>query len=148
MFSKACEYAIRSLIYVTEKSKNGERVSVTDISTAVESPFAFTGKTLQKLVKQDIISSAKGPNGGFYITEEQAKANRLADVVSLIDGNAVFQGCGLGLKICKENQPCPLHQNFKEIRKQLKKMLQSTTVAELAESQATQKTFLNNINRN
>ena len=51
MFSKACEYAIRSTIYIAERSNLDKRVSITDIAKAIDSPEAFTAKILQQQKK-------------------------------------------------------------------------------------------------
>ena len=51
----------------------------------------------------------------------------LSDIVSAIDGENIYNGCGLGLKQCNEKMPCPIHYQFKEIRDELKKMLETTT---------------------
>ena len=133
MFSKACEYGIRSLIFITAKSNKGECVNITDISKEIDSPPAFTAKILQKLVKGSIIKSVKGPKGGFCIAESKTETATLADVVTLIDGDEIFTGCGLGLKVCNALKPCPLHYKFKSIRDDLKQMLQKTKLKDLAE---------------
>ena len=57
---------------------------------------------------------------------------KLCSIVYAIDGDAVYTGCGLGLKKCNENKPCPVHNQFKLIREELKKMLETTTVKTLA----------------
>lgn len=132
MFSKACEYGIRSLIFITKKSSEGSRVNISDISKAIDSPNAFTAKILQKLVKGKLVQSAKGPRGGFYINEKDIDKVQLSDVVKIVDGDNIYKGCGLGLKECNELQPCPLHEKFKQVRGDLKKMLQSTSLYDLA----------------
>lgn len=70
VYSKACEYAIRSLIFITMKSTSRERVHLDEISKVINSPSTFTAKILQKLVKTGIILSVKEPRGGFQISEE------------------------------------------------------------------------------
>ncbi len=58
----------------------------------------------------------------------------LADVVVAIDGNKIFNGCGLGLDECSEVRPCPLHFEFKRIRKDLYALLSTTKLGELQDS--------------
>lgn len=133
MFSKACEYGIRSLIFITLKSTDGNRLNVMDIADEIDSPVAFTAKILQELVKGNILTSVKGPHGGFTITNQSARKVRLYDIVKIIDGDTIYNGCGLGLKECSVNKPCPLHDKFMEVRTGLKTMLKETTLQELAE---------------
>ena len=71
MFSKACEYGIRAAVYITLQSLEGRRVSVNEIAEEIDSPIAFTAKTLQLLTRNDIIKSVKGPTGGFEIDREE-----------------------------------------------------------------------------
>jgi DNA-binding IscR family transcriptional regulator len=56
---------------------------------------------------------------------------KLSAVVFAIDGDKVYHGCGLGLPSCNENMPCPVHAQFKEIREDLKNMLETTTMKSL-----------------
>ena len=132
MFSKACEYGIRAAIYIAQQSLVDRKVSLKDVAKAIESPTAYTSKILQKLSKNSIIKSDKGPTGGFSMNKIELDKAKLSSIVYAIDGDAVYTGCGLGLKKCNENKPCPVHNQFKLIREELKKMLETTTVKTLA----------------
>ena len=132
MFSKACEYGIKSAIYIISQSLLGKKVSLKDIAQEINSPEAFTSKILQLLVKKNIIESHKGPAGGFYIDPEYLNSIRLIQIVSAIDGDNIFRGCALGLEKCNENLPCPVHDKFKVIRDELKYMLETTSIYELS----------------
>lgn len=132
MFSKACEYGIKSAIFIAIKSFEGQRVGPKEIAVEIDSPQAFTAKILQALVKHNIIKSVKGAYGGFEINKNDIKAIRLSQIVNAIDGDSVYNKCGLGLNDCNENYPCPVHNKFKIVRDELKDMLQNTTLEELA----------------
>lgn len=132
MFSKACEYGIRATIYISEQSLRDRKVSLKDVARAIESPEAYTSKILQQLVRNNIIKSEKGPTGGFSIDKQVLEKVTLSSIVSAIDGNAIYTGCGLGLKKCNEKKPCPVHNQFKIIRENLKTMLETTTIKALA----------------
>lgn len=132
MFSKACEYGIRAMLYIAQKTREGERIGIKEIAKGIDSPEAFMAKILQDLSRKGLVMSMKGPNGGFYI-DSKARKITLAEVVTSIDGDGLFTGCGLGLKACNERKPCPIHNQFKEIRIKLKSMLESTYVEEFTE---------------
>ena len=127
IFSKTCEYAIRAVLYIAHKSALDKRVGIKDIAAGIDSPELYLAKILQDLGRKGIISSAKGPNGGFYIGSESL-SRPISDIVEAVDGNGLFYGCGLGLKQCSEIQPCPLHDEFKAIRTQIKDLLYNTTI--------------------
>ena len=93
------------------------------------------------MAKQNLVSSTKGPNGGFYIDAEQENM-RLLDLVNAIDGDRLFKGCGLGLKHCSEIHPCPIHYEYKAIREGLTKLLSEKSLKAVAEEVASGKATL------
>ena len=103
-----------------------------EISEAIESPTAYTSKILQKLSRNSIINADKGPTGGFSMDKVKLEKVKLSSIVSAIDGENIYHGCGLGLKKCNEKMPCPVHNQFKIIREELKKMSETTTIKSLA----------------
>ena len=127
MFSKACEYGIRATIYIAKQSQLGKKVSLKEVAEAIESPIAYTSKILQLLSRNQIINSDKGPTGGFSIDVVKLEKVKLSTIVFAIDGDSIYKGCGLGLKKCNEKMPCPVHHQFKIVRDELKKMLETTT---------------------
>lgn|SRR5690606_33740423 len=133
MFSKTCEYGIKAAIYIAGSSKEGKRVRLKDIASNIDSPEAFTAKILQQLVKNNIIDSVKGPSGGFEINQLKMQTIMLNEIVLAIDGDKIYNGCGLGLNKCSEHKPCPLHNKFQIIRNDLKNMLTSTSLCDLSE---------------
>ena len=142
MFSKSCEYGIKAMIYIATQSMQDIRIKIGDISENVGSPEAFTAKILGALVKQRIVRSQTGPNGGFYIDKHRMKEIKVSEIVAAIDGDSIYNGCGLGLSECSNAQPCPMHHKFVKIRAQLKVMLQTTTIYDLAVGLKSGKTIL------
>ena len=142
MFSKTCEYGIRAAIFIASESYQNNRVGLRDIAEKIDSPEAFTAKILQLLSKNNIIHSIKGVGGGFEIPKENMSQIKLSQIVTALDGNRVFTGCGLGLKQCSEDHPCPVHDKFKSIRNELAFMLENTNLEELAIGIKSGDTFL------
>lgn len=142
MFSKACEYGIKASIYIAEQSLAGRKAGLKEISEAIESPTAYTSKILQQLCRNGIINSDKGPTGGFSMDVQKIEKIKLSAIVFAIDGDSIYNGCGLGLKKCDEKKPCPVHDQFKLVRDELKKMLETTTVRTLAMNHEKKLTFL------
>lgn len=143
MFSKSCEYAIKATIHLCMETKDGGRLSIAEISEAIDSPEPFTAKILQTLARHGIISSAKGPGGGFFI-ESKAEPIKVIEIIDLIDGKHAFERCGLGLKECDENHPCPIHIEFKSYSSKLKRLLETKTIQEFSKQIADGKAFLMN----
>ena len=126
-FSKTCEYAIRAVLYIASQSQEGKRVGIKEIAESINSPEYFLGKILQRLSREGIILSVKGPNGGFYL-DANGLNRPIADIVITLEGDEIFTGCGMGLSYCSESNPCPLHNEFKKIRNQITYMLHKSTI--------------------
>ncbi len=121
-----------SSIFIAMNSYEGKRVSPKEIANEIDSPKAFTAKILQALVKHNVINSIQGAHGGFEIDKDSISLVKLSQIVNAIDGDSIYNGCGLGLKTCDENHPCPVHDKFKGVRDELKYMLENTSLEELA----------------
>ena len=141
MFSKACEYAIRALLFIAQKTEDGSRVGIKEIAKGIDSPEHYIAKILQDLSRKGLVQSQKGPSGGFYLDQSSLNAS-LADVVRVVDGDSIFSGCALGLKQCSEVKPCPLHYEFKKIRDSISHMLQTATLGEFNQQLEKSKLFL------
>lgn len=142
MFSKACEHGIKAMIYIATQSLEGKRVKIGDIVENSGSPEAFTGKVLGALTKHNIVNSHTGPYGGFEIGLAQMKEIKVSDIVFAIDGDSLYNGCALGLKECDNTYPCPIHDKFVKIRRDLKIMLETTSIYDLAIGLKSGKTLL------
>lgn len=132
MFSKATEYALRATIFIAQKGSEENKLGIDEIAKAINSPKYFTAKILQTLTKENkIISSVRGPNGGFYLT---ARARRLPieRVLRAMGEENVLEKCVLGLKKCSNAQPCPMHAQYTDIRKQLIYLFTSRSIEEFA----------------
>lgn len=132
MFSKACEYAIKASIYIAQQNLSERRVNVKEIAHAIDAPEAFTAKILQQMCKAEVMQSVRGKQGGFYLSTEKMQETRIYDIITIIDGDSIFVTCGLGLKECSSQNPCPVHNEFRLVRERLIEMACKYTLADLA----------------
>ena len=143
MISKSCKYAIRASIYIAARTKEGEKPGVKEVAKEIEAPAAFTAKILQTLNRSKVVTSIKGPYGGFYCSEEQLEMPVL-EVVNAIDGLDVFQECVMGLRQCADAHPCPMHNKYAGTRDRLLKNFRETSVGSLAEDLSEGSAFIKN----
>lgn len=133
MLSQKTKYAIRAVLYLSvNASKNGKLKGGKEISEELKIPSAFTIKILQELAKKNIISSVKGPKGGFYLSEKNLNLP-LIRIIDAMDDMAFFNSCGLGLSECSEEKPCPVHGTFKIARNNLFQLFSKKNISELSE---------------
>ncbi len=132
MFSKSCQYGIRAVLHLAVYSSEEKRLGVNEIAEKLEVPKHFLAKILQQLAKENLISSTKGPSGGFFLSQKNKESN-LREIVEVLDVHHIFTDCILGLKECSAEKPCPLHFQAYGIREGLNYQLQFQTIAEIAE---------------
>ncbi|MCB0635118.1 MAG: Rrf2 family transcriptional regulator [Lewinella sp.] len=131
MFSQACKYAMRAMLYLSEHASAERKMGVKELSDELDIPQPYLAKVLQNLARQRLIASAKGPNGGFYLEEDQQE-NKLADIIAQIDGEDFFSACVMGLPVCSAQNPCPLHVQAYAYREGLVYQLRNNTIREMA----------------
>lgn len=130
MFKKETEYALRALVYICEQNQSKRRPGLTEIAEEIQAPAPFTAKILQRLVKNEVLTSQKGRGGGFFFTEGQGDAI-LKDIVLITEGSKVFTACGFGLGNCNDENPCPIHDQYLKVRVQLDELFSKNTIRDL-----------------
>ncbi len=132
MLSKTSKYAVRAVIYIAFYGTGEHNIDIRTISSKLDIPSPFLAKILQVLARYEILSSTKGPNGGFGIKKDPFKVS-LYDIVKIFDGDDLFKKCLLSLRVCNENGiQCPMHTKYEEIRKQLIDMFKHQSIGKLA----------------
>src|SRR5262252_3872278 len=122
IFSNATEYAIRGLAELAGRAENGKSM------------------LLEKLVKGNILKSAKGRGGGFTCARP-AHQITLMQIIEVMEGPQCFDRCVVGLDKCNDTMPCAQHDLYKPIRQRLKDYLNTTTLADMASSLKTKQAW-------
>lgn len=144
MLGRTTEYAIRAMVYIYIRNQNGEKPSFKEIAKNIDSPEQFTGKVLQNLARSNIVSSVKGKGGGFFFSEP-TKSLTLYEIIKAVEGDEYFSKCGFGLKQCDSSNPCPMHDDYSEIRKAFFRLTNGQTIQSLAEKINQHKAVLNRL---
>lgn len=146
IFSNPSEYAIRALSELVlmaqdssavpgaaAASRRAGYVMLDKLTEQASLPREFLAKIFRQLVEGGILTSAKGPGGGFALAKP-AHDISLLNVIEVIDGGHQIDGCVVGLARCNDHMPCPQHDLFKPIRQRLRAYLSTTTLADTAAS--------------
>jgi Rrf2 family protein len=131
MLSKSSKYALKAVLYLAKNSNETRRVMVKDMAKPIDVPQAYIAKLLQKLSKLGLISSIRGPKGGFYLSLAN-KEQSVLNIIYAIDGSEKLNSCLLSLKECNALKPCPLHDIANPSRLNLIAVLREQTIANLA----------------
>ncbi|MGD2152944.1 MAG: Rrf2 family transcriptional regulator [Gemmatimonadales bacterium] len=129
MISKTGEYGLRAVVYIVVEGK-GSAMRANEIAKALGVPANYLSKTLHQLARAGILSSERGPRGGFRLAKSPETLS-LADVLGPLDPSWLECGCLLGLPRCSDEDPCPLHERWKGVREPVCQFFQRTTLAEV-----------------
>lgn len=130
LFSRQCEYAIQAVLFLALHPE-GERVPTNDLTRRLKIPFHFLGKIMQSLTRKGLLTSEKGPKGGFSLALP-AEDITLFHIVEAIDGAAFTHTCVLGFPECSGKNPCAVHHTWGDQRDQIYQMLVSRNIGEMA----------------
>ena len=142
IYSNACEYGIRAMVHLADYAV-GTRVLAREVADKEVIPGPFLGKVFQTLVKAGLLTSSKGPGGGFSLAREATEIT-LYDIRAAIDGVRDLERCAVGLAECSDDQPCPMHDSWSPIKDRIKTYLAETTLEEMAKATRRKKALLAN----
>jgi Rrf2 family protein len=129
-FSRQCEYALQSVLYLALKP-TGELTSIKELASKLSIPYHFVAKILQDLAYKKLLTSQKGPSGGFALAVP-ARDITLFHIVEAVDGVAFTNACLLGFPECSEKNPCAIHQQWAGLRDAIYNLLVNKNIAEMA----------------
>ena len=146
MLSNTSKYAVRALIYMGIFAGRNEKIGIKKITSDLNIPSPFLGKILQSLVKNKILSSTKGPKGGFSLRKDP-KEITLYEIITVFDGEEFFTNCLVDLDACldfraKGGKACTIHDCFCDVRRGIRDFYKQTTLATVAEEFIEKKNLL------
>lgn len=130
IYTKTGEYAIKVILFLAQHSKE-DFVRTSDIGKKEDIPAHYLAKILQRMVKYGYVDSFKGRRGGFKITE-RAKKSSILEIVERVEGPVINLKCVTGLRECTDEEPCPLHDEWADLRNKIYSMIASKSVQEVA----------------
>lgn len=130
MFSNSAKYALNAVLYLSLHTHEDKKLMTKDLSDRINVPKPYLAKILQDLSRHGIISSTKGPKGGFYLSEDNRKLS-LIEIVEVMDGKQRLNSCVLGFEACNNENPCALHHIVGRANTEFVKNLQETTIQDL-----------------
>lgn len=132
MFSASCHYGLQAMFYIALHSTSVKNVELSEIAEKQNIPKHFLSKILQLLVKHKLLTSMKGPNGGFRLVKPPEEVT-LIEIIEAIDGLDIFTQCGVSYQACDDKNPCQIHTEYKRIREKVYQLFNTKTLEGLTE---------------
>jgi Rrf2 family transcriptional regulator, iron-sulfur cluster assembly transcription factor len=127
MLSATADHAIRAVLVLARADRF---MRAEEIAAATGAPHNYMAKTLNALAKTGLVTSARGPAGGFTLAVAPS-AIPIARIVDLFDIPRVRTRCMLGSIPCDPSNPCTAHECWTRMTDARREPLLNTTVADL-----------------
>ena len=127
--SRESEYGIQGLIHLSQQPP-GTVMQLAAIAEAQGLPLSFLAKIFQKLTQYGLIRSFRGATRGYTLSRPPGEIS-LREVLEAIEGPGLFEHCIFWSHHCAEDNPCILHEGWKQIKPKLTAMMEVTTLQDL-----------------
>jgi Rrf2 family protein len=129
MLSSTSDYALRAILLLAQ-AEPGQPVRADEIARATGAPANYLAKTLNALAKARLVTSARGPLGGFTLAIAPDELT-LACIVDCFDEVRPASRCLLGNRPCDALHPCRAHDRWSMVQRTHRAALAETTIADL-----------------
>ncbi|PIR18496.1 MAG: hypothetical protein COV48_07215 [Elusimicrobia bacterium CG11_big_fil_rev_8_21_14_0_20_64_6] len=133
--STPLRHALQALAIIA--ARPGGCLELVGIARFFNLPEAALAKSFQSLVRAGVLSSRRGPNGGYRLDRAPNKVS-LASVIEALGGIDRQRGrCLLEERACSAGGACALHAAAVEADERMRKTLRALTLADLKMPQRT-----------
>jgi Rrf2 family protein len=127
LISKTAEYALRAVLFIARQSEQGP-VRANELARVLGVPSNYLSKILHTLARAGLLTSGRGPRGGFQLAKT-ADEMLLADVLEALDPSLLRSDCLLGNPTCSDEEACAVHHRWRDLRDPICEFFRGTTVA-------------------
>lgn len=128
-FSSSTVHAIDSLLYMV---RNGgeNRYDVELLAGAQNISPSYLAKVLQRLSRKGIVTSQRGPHGGYSLARPPEKVN-LRQIAEIFEGSVPLYDCLASVKGCQIAIRCLIIRAFREAEEEMFRALEKVTLADI-----------------
>lgn len=130
MISTTAEYALRALSCLA-RAPEGQALLGRELALLADVPSNYLAKILLELKRAGIVHATRGTGGGYQLARSPRDV-ALSEVVEVFDGACCSPRCLLGdSRECSDDEPCPFHLKWREVRRTYARFLRTTTLEEV-----------------
>lgn len=127
--SEASSIGIHSMVLIAQE---GGMVNVLKISDSTGSSRHHVAKILQRLVKDDFLTSIRGPYGGFTLKKKPSEIS-LLQIYESIEGPIEISKCTVDYPVCPFSK-CLMGTVMTKLTREFKEYLKRSTLDEFLEN--------------
>lgn len=122
--SEASTIGLHAMVLI---ARSGEGMNVQTVADKTGSSRHHIAKVMQRLVKDNMLTSTRGPSGGFVLKKKPTEIN-LLQIYECIEGKIEISNCPLDHEICAFEK-CLMNNLTQTMTKQVIEYLESRTLA-------------------
>ena len=126
--SKLTDYGSVILAYMACHPE--ETMSAANLAKGVLLPPATVRKLLKVLVKNGLLSSSLGKQGGYQLARP-AEEISLAEIISVLEGTIALTECSMDRGLCCIEDGCDIRQNWRRVNQIIYQSLAQVTLQEM-----------------
>lgn len=130
--SKSVEYSLLALNYISE-NEDSANLSSRKIANELNIPYDLIAKLLQKLVKNNIVKSQQGKNGGYTLLVSP-KDLSIYKIIDALGENVQLTNCtfeNANIENCGRINDCCIRSPFWNLQNRINDIFRTTTLHEL-----------------
>ena len=131
--TKKADYGLISLKHIACCGRLG-LASTKEMAETYGIPVPILSKVLQKLVREGLLVSEQGVNGGYRLARDPASITAL-EVIRAIDGPILLTNCLNLSGECEISGLCNVREPLRKVHERIQSVLASTTIADLSQDE-------------
>ena len=128
-------YAVTAILDLAFHSQAGP-VALSHISRRQDISLSYLEQLFTRLRKQQLVSSTRGPGGGYYLSRPASEI-AVAEVVAAVDEVVDTTRCS-GAVNCHDGQQCLTHELWDDLSQQIYDFLDDISLQDLMEERSIQ----------
>jgi Rrf2 family protein len=129
-YSKATNYALHTMLHLA-LTNSSKPVGVQVLAEQQKVSPTYLSKILTKLVKEGMVASASGANGGYSLTQGWESISFL-DIIYAIEGRSSLFDCDFN-----HGPDCPIQKVMLRSEEKMEEELRKQTIADLISERTT-----------
>ena len=128
--SKKVEYALMALKHFAVS--NGNVITAKEISDKHKIPYELLAKILQRLKRENVLTSIQGTKGGYQLNRKPDQIN-LHFLMNTIDGNLALTECQCAHNkggVCVMNDTCNIKQPISVMQREIEEVFKRKTISD------------------
>ena len=131
IYPRQVVYSLEALSYLASLETR-QTVKVKDLAKNLDIPRHYLGKVLTELEKKRLVTSSKGPSGGFTLAVNPSSVTLYRILAALNGLEKLEDSCVMGLGRCNSDRPCVLHDLWTQFKDDTVLRTQKLTLEEFS----------------